>query len=172
MKFTLYIVMIACLALVSCSTADTRVDYDRSINFSKYKTFALYKQGLDSLKLNDLDKKRVINSLISNLEQKGLKLSEKQPDLLINVGYYTKERTTVSNAQSPSLWGYNPWMYPNNQSYNQYDEGTIIIDFVDRSTNQLVWEALGTGFDVSRIDKKEELIPNIVEKMLYKYPPN
>ncbi len=53
-------VMVSALALTACSPFQVRTDYAATANFNQYRT---YKLRIDDLKLNDLDKDRVLNEL-------------------------------------------------------------------------------------------------------------
>ena len=61
------------LGLTSCSPFQVKSDYAETANFNMYKT---YKLRVDDLKLNDLDKDRVLNELSKQLQTKGLGVGE------------------------------------------------------------------------------------------------
>ena len=44
------------LIITSCASVNVNTDYDKSTNFSDYKTYAYYKQGIDNVKISDFDK--------------------------------------------------------------------------------------------------------------------
>ncbi len=172
MKYVLSFAVL-CLFLVSCSSVSTNYDYDNTIDFSKYKTFSFYQKGLDSLKMNDLDKSRVTNSIIANLEAKGLTMVPKG-DLVVNITASNKERMSVYNrGYDPfGYGGYGRWGYGSGGTYSrQYTEGSLIIDLVDRQKNKLVWQSAATGINVDDLRRKDEMIPKTVDKMFYNYPP-
>ena len=74
------------LILASCGSVRVASDYDSEADFSKYKTFAFYKSGIDKVEISDIDKKRILKSIQSSLLNKGLTIDE-NPDVLINICY-------------------------------------------------------------------------------------
>ena len=59
---------LALLFLVaSCSSVRVSSDYDTATDFSKFKTFAFYKKGIDKVEISDLDKRRILKALESEL---------------------------------------------------------------------------------------------------------
>ena len=161
--------------LTSCSSVKVVSDYDTKVDFSTYKTFAFYKKGIDKASVSDLDKKRIMRAIENELIEKGFTKSE-NPDLLISI--FTKSREQV-NVTDNNLgygfgWGYNPWFFGStNLNINQYTEGTLFIDFIDKNKNELIWQGIGSGaMKMSNIDKKEERINEFVNKIILAYPPN
>jgi len=69
LKF-LSIVLLTSIVLVSCGTVRVASDYDSEADFSKYKTFAFYKSGIDKVEISDIDKKRILKSIQSSLLNK------------------------------------------------------------------------------------------------------
>ena len=168
--------ILLCLGiLTSCSSVKVVSDYDTKVDFSTYKTFAFYKKGIDKASVSDLDKKRIMRAIKNELIEKGFTKSE-NPDLLISI--FTKSREQV-NVTDNNLgygfgWGYNPWFFGStNLNINQYTEGTLFIDFIDKNKNELIWQGIGSGaMKLSNIDKKEERINEFVNKIILAYPPN
>ena len=168
--------ILLCLGiLTSCSSVKVVSDYDTKVDFSTYKTFAFYKKGIDKASVSDLDKKRIMRAIENELIEKGFTKSE-TPDLLISI--FTKSREQV-NVTDNNLgygfgWGYNPWFFGStNLNINQYTEGTLFIDFIDKNKNELIWQGIGSGaMKMSNIDKKEERINEFVNKIILAYPPN
>jgi hypothetical protein len=168
--------ILLCLGiLTSCSSVKVVSDYDTKVDFSTYKTFAFYKKGIDKASVSDLDKKRIMRAIENELIEKGFTKSE-NPDLLISI--FTKSREQV-NVTDNNLgygfgWGYNPWFFGStNLNINQYTEGTLFIDFIDKNKNELIWQGIGSGaMKMSNIDKKEERINEFVNKIILAYPPN
>jgi len=55
---------------------------------------------------------------------------------------------------------------------NQYTEGTLFIDFIDKEGNELVWQGIGSGaMKLKNTKKKEERINKFVNEILSEYPP-
>ena len=45
---------------LSCDSIRVSSDYNKDIDFSNLKTYAFSKQGVDKVKINDIDKKRIL----------------------------------------------------------------------------------------------------------------
>lgn len=164
--------LIVFVLAASCSSVSVAVDYDKEVNFENYKTFAFYKPGIDEVEISDLDKRRILRAIDRELTEKGMIKSD-NPDLLINI--FTEEQENVNIYQNNFGWGWGPgwgwgWGMPMTQ-VNRSVEGSLFIDFIDRSKNQLVWQGLGTGILSLDMKKKEERINEIVNKILNRYPP-
>ncbi len=172
--YNLFILL--CLGiLTSCSSVKVVSDYDTKVDFSTYKTFAFYKKGIDKASVSDLDKKRIMRAIENELIEKGFTKSE-NPDLLISIFTKSREQVNVTdnNFGYGFGWGYNPWFFGStNLNINQYTEGTLFIDFIDKNKNELIWQGIGSGaMKMSNIDKKEERINEFVNKIILAYPPN
>ncbi|AFL97875.1 DUF4136 domain-containing protein [Ornithobacterium rhinotracheale] len=178
-KYLSIIGMIMLLALTSCGTVSVSSDYDRNVNFQQFKTFAFHEKGLNNLKMNDLDKRRVVAAVQQNLEEKGLTManSENSADLIVNLVAKTQKHVNVDvdpwyNPWWAGLWGpygYNGyWGAPN---VRKYHDGTLIIDLVNRKNNTLVWQGMGEGLNLYKLSDKVERIPKAVNEILYFYPP-
>ncbi|MFY0603213.1 MAG: DUF4136 domain-containing protein [Flavobacteriaceae bacterium] len=173
LKFFTLIILIIC---ASCSSIRVTTDYDIKANFTSYKTFAFHKKGIDEAKISDLDKKRIMRAIETELLAKGFTKS-KNPDILVSI--FTKSRDRVNVTTNNNFgwgwgWGWNPWMWGgmNQTNVNQYTEGTLFIDFIDKQKKELVWQGVGSGMMKFRSrEKKEKRIKEFVKEIISKYPP-
>ena len=162
------------LFLASCSSVRVASDYDKNVEFTQYKTFAFHKNGIDKVEISDLDKKRILRAIESQMLAKGFTLSE-NPDLLIN--FFTKSREQVNVNQYNNGWGYgwgwgwNPYIYGGHTSVSRYTEGTLFIDLIDAKKKELVWQGEGEGVLTENSGDKEKRITEFVTKILAQYPP-
>ncbi len=176
MKKYIYFTVLTAISLlsISCASIRTSYDYDTQTSFSKYKTFAFYKKGIDKARISDLDKRRILRALEKELLAKGLKKS-KTPDLLISFFTKSKKRVNISN---PDYYGYmwSPWWFygANYHTYvSKYTEGTLFVDIIDASKKELVWQGVGAGALVTsgNPERKEQKIKEFVSEIMKKYPP-
>ena len=174
MKILKLLFLLCLVMLTSCSSVRVVTDYDTKVDFTSYKTFAFYKKGIDKASVSDLDKKRIMRALEAELVAKGFSKSA-NPDILVSIFTKSREQVNVSdnNIGIGWGWGYNPWFYGRtNININQYTEGTLFIDFIDKNTNELIWQGIGSGaMKMSNIEKKEERINEFVYKIISTYPP-
>ena len=164
---------IVSLIISSCSSIHVAADYDRSVNFSSYKSFSFFQEGIKKVKISDLDKRRILNAIENELISKGLKKSD-NPDLLVNI--ITKERKEVNiYNQNFGMWGWSWGMGPtfglNQTNISDSTNGTLFIDLIDNNKKELVWQGIGDGYLSTRMDRKNERIIEFVESILEKYPP-
>jgi hypothetical protein len=174
MKILKLLFLLCLVMLTSCSSVKVVSDYDTKVDFTSYKTFAFYKKGIDKASVSDLDKKRIMRAVEAELVAKGFSKSV-NPDILVSIFTKSREQVNVSdnNIGIGWGWGYNPWFYGRtNININQYTEGTLFIDFIDKKTNELIWQGIGSGaMKMSNIEKKEERINEFVYKIISTYPP-
>ncbi len=170
-KYLLLILASATLGLTSCSPFNVRSDYAETATFSNYRT---YKLRIDDLKLNDIDKDRVLNEVSRQLQTKGLSVSD-SPDLIINVKANHKK---IKDIQSRSPYGMYGWGGPfgwgvgmSRTWTSNHNEGALIIDLIDAKTNKLVWQGIGSGISVDSPRSKQKQIPQIVAEIMANYPP-
>ncbi|XLS28590.1 DUF4136 domain-containing protein [Flavobacteriaceae bacterium M23B6Z8] len=156
----------------SCVSVRVAADYDRKANFNEYKTFAFFKPGIDQAEISDLDKKRILRAIETELLAKGFTKSQ-DPDLLISIFTKEKERVDVYNNFGWGGWGWGPWWGwgGNFNTVSTRTEGVLYIDLIDAKDKELVWQGKGTGYLTDRVNKKEERINEFVKQILMKYPP-
>lgn len=167
------------LLLNSCSTVKVASDYDKDTEFNNYKTFAFFKPGIDKAKISDLDKRRILKAIETELLAKGLTKSN-NPDMLVSIFTKSSQRVDVYN----NSWGFNNWgwgglnrwgwgagNFGNNQ-VSTSTQGILFVDLIDAKKKELIWQGSGTGYLVTKnIDKKEARIKTFVSEMMTKYPP-
>ncbi|MCL6267807.1 DUF4136 domain-containing protein [Flagellimonas myxillae] len=186
MKNVKFLTLIALVAtfMVSCSSVRVVSDYDDKADFGTYQTYAFYKTGIDKAQISDLDKKRILKAIETEMTSRGFAKSQ-NPDVLISI--FTKERERVDVYNNNFGWGgrwggfYNPWVwgpgwgwgggFGNNVSTRT--EGSLYIDVIDANKKELVWQGRGVGTlnNTKNIEKKEERIREFVSHILKEYPP-
>ena len=158
--------------VASCSSVKVTSDYDTTTDFTKYKTFAFYKKGIDKVDISDLDKRRILKAVESEMLALGFSKSE-NPDLLVNI--FTKSRQKVDIYNNNIYYGWHPWYYgPNFGTHiSMHTEGTLFIDLIDANKKELAWQGIGSGAlnTSGNVNKKEERIKDFVAQIMAKYPP-
>lgn len=161
----------ATLGLTSCSAFNVRSDYAETASFSNYKT---YKLRIDDLKLNDIDKDRVLNEVSKQLQLKGLTVAD-NPDLIVNVKANHKKIRDINRSSPYGMYGWGGpfgWGVGMSRTWSSnYNEGALIVDLIEASTNKLVWQGIGSGISVDSPKAKQKQIPKIVSEIMADYPP-
>ena len=175
MKILKYAPILVVLLFSSCASITVNNDFDKKVDFTIFKTFAFYKTGIDKVEISDLDKRRILKAVETELLAKGFTKSE-NPDLLIN--FFTKSREQVDVNTFNNGWGYgwgfgwNPWMWRGNQTMvSRTTTGTLFIDLIDARKKELIWQGEGEGEIFKNQKNKEERISEFVKEILKQYPP-
>lgn len=176
-----FAIFIALIIMAACASSP-RIITNSAPDFSvaNYQTFA-YLQPLSSDRGNvrSLISTHLIEATTRELEMSGLKFSENNSDLLVNFMVSTRE--TIQSRPSSSVgvhhgrgrygtWGgYN--MSMSTTEIVQRTEGTIDIDIIDVSRNQLVWEgaAVGRVTDSTRKNLKET-VDRAIQDIFAEFP--
>ena len=163
------------LILSSCSSIKVFSDYDRNIDFSNYETFAYFKPEIDKVDISDLDKRRILKALDSEMNLKGLSKSE-TPDLLIGFTTKAKEQIYVNTGNNFGWgwgWGFNPWFWGNGgyNSVSTRTEGTLYVNIIDAATKQLIWQGKGRGGINEFMKNRDERISLFIHEIVENYPP-
>ena len=168
-----YFVLCTSLFLfASCSSVKVFSDHDSSIDFSKYSTFAFFKPEIDQVKISDLDKRRILKAIDTEMSAKGLSKSE-TPDLLIGFTTQAKEQIYINNQNNWGWgWRFNPWFWgPSYNSVSTRTEGTLFVNIIDATTKQLVWQGKGRGGIQENYKNRDERIALFVQSIVSNYPP-
>lgn len=173
---------------LSACTSAVNVEQRADVNFAKYRTFdfantEVKTSGDQNPLLNSpIAQDRIKQAIASELAKRGLREVEANPDIIVTTHTFVEraERTVYdtypgANYAYPYAVGYRGRFLPINYGYwytpsyysqprtEQYREGTLIIDFIDARTNNLVWRGsmadpvddparLGTEFSKSAKD--------------------
>ena len=169
------VLLLFAILLSSCNSVKVASDYDREANFNNYGTYAFFKPGIDKAEISDLDKKRILRAIETEMNKKGFTKSD-DPDLLVSIFTKTTENINIYNNNPYPYWGYgwgwNPWYWGSGfNTVNSTSEGTLYIDLIDSEGKELVWQGMGTAALAREVNKKQERINEIVAKIMEKYPP-
>jgi len=174
MRFGLKMLIPGALAVMvaGCSTLQIHTDYDPSVNFAAYQTFAL-KDGAKAK--NSLAQDRITKALVQTLEGKGLKRVNGEADVKVYLHFVLgKDVRLYSYGYGMGGWYGGRWGGGyNTTDVQQIPTGTIVIDLVDGKENRLVWR--GTAKDqLSRNDTPEEKAvraKDATDKLFEGFPP-
>ncbi len=157
-------------------------DYDKSVDFSQYKTYYFMGWEKESEKLlNDFDKRRIRDAFTAELTARGMtEGAEGNADLGIT-GFIVIENKTSTTAYTtytggygyrPARWGWGAGMGSSMTTYSEddYTEGTLVVDMYDNSSKNLVWQGVMVSTVEMKSEKREKTIPKKVKKMMKKYP--
>ncbi|MFQ5602982.1 MAG: DUF4136 domain-containing protein [bacterium] len=159
-------------SLMSCSPVSVRTDYDREVNFTKYKTFKWMpnpkKRDRKSVPKGSLLDRRIRRAVERELEAHGFVVKESgKTDAVLAYHIGVQHKVDVNTTG----YGYGRWGYRGRSVHvHRYKEGTIVLDIVDPEMKQLIWRGAAVGV-IKRMDASEEKINEAIQKVLEKYPP-
>ena len=161
---------------VSCASIyDVKYDYDQQANFADLKTFD-WMTVPEKANIDSLDVDRVKKAVSAELQAKGLMMNSNNPDFLIAEHLGSKDKVQITN------WGYDygprrgyrgGYWGPGGTTAYQYEEGSLILDFVDAKSKKMIWRGVAKA-DINNVDtpeKKEKLINEAVQEILKNFPP-
>ncbi|WP_203258067.1 DUF4136 domain-containing protein [Hyunsoonleella ulvae] len=157
---------------LSCAPIYVNYDYDKAVDFSKYKTYQYF--GDMETGLSELDTKRLLDAIDAKLKASGFTISE-TPDFLIDIKseeFRNVQRETVGvgvGGGGGNVGGGISIGLPIGQSKMTRQ---LTFDFVDATNKQLFWQANSESSYNPRATpiKREEQFAAIVEKVFKKYP--
>jgi hypothetical protein len=157
-------------------------EYDKSTDFTPYKTYSFYGWAKESDKIiNDIDKKNLEDAVANELAKRGISYLESGGDLTVSL-FIQFDRQRGVNAytdyygRGPYGYGYGPgwgWGYGYTTTrYQEYDYvvGTLVIDIFDHQQKKLIWQGVGTKTVDEKPNNREYGINKAVRGIMSKYP--
>ena len=164
------------LFVMSCATVSVSFDYDRSVDFTEFKTYKWVTKNLpgDALNQNPFLKKAIISAVNDQLQAKGYIMKESgDTDFAVAIHGQIQQKTQVTNYND--FGWYNPWWgpYGGNIDVSTYDEGTLVIDIIDIKEKELAWRGLATSIvtGYKNDEKGQKMVQENVAKVMVNFPP-
>jgi hypothetical protein len=158
------------LMIAGCTGIRISTDFDKQVDFSKYKTFNFSKE-VNKLTLNDLNRRRLKDAITREMVAKGYQIST-TPDLLVSA-FVVGQAVYSANANSNYFGGmyYGGWGSSNTYvDVNKSIEGTLFIDLIDVQEKKMVWEGIAEGLVNPRTKTREETINSVVGNIFKNFP--
>ena len=142
-----------------------KVDSNPSAPFATYKTYA-WTTGTAAP--NPLADQRLHASVDRRLEARGLTETTASPDLVVTTHVKTQERQELI----PTGFAYGPWWGGlGGGAYVETSvEGTLILDFYDAKTKQMVWRGVATATASDKPTKNAEKMSKALDKLFERFP--
>ncbi|WP_020532602.1 DUF4136 domain-containing protein [Flexithrix dorotheae] len=171
------------LLIANFSFGQVTSDYDKNVDFTKYKTYKFEGWEKDSDKiLNDFDKTRILEAFKNELSSRGLNKAENDEDADVGITLFlvvddktsTSAYTTYNGGMGygAGRWGWGMGMGSSTTTYSEddYKEGTMVVDFYDIESKELVWQGVMQTVVQEKPEKREKTIPKKVAKLMKAYP--
>ncbi len=173
-----------CLFLTGMLQAQVKSDYDKTIDFTKYKTYSFAGWQNDSDKLiNDLDKTRILDAFKAEFDARNMTLVEDNADAVVTLFLVIDNKTSTTaytNYMGGMGMGYGyGWgmgmgagMGTSTTTYseNDYEVGTLVVDVYDAGTKKLAWQGVLQKTINEKASKREKTIPKNAAKIMKQYP--
>ncbi len=171
------------LSITGCASGPTIIANSApDFNISDHQTFSFMRPlSTDRGNVRTLTSTHLINATTRELELAGLRRVDGNADLMIN--FVVSSRETISSRSTPSTGmslhhgrgRYGTWsgysMSMSTTEVVQRTEGTVAVDIVDASRNQLVWEGAATARVTDSMRQNlEQTLSNAVADMFMQFP--
>ena len=190
-----FIIPLALIFLVSCNPWKYVAEYNHEADFNTYKTFGLLNWDPQNDKvISPETKKNILMALKAELESRGYTYQKNNADLQVSVFAIAKEGTSYSAYMDhySSLgygsvavgvgvgsggvgvgvgvggYGLMPY-YPYNYVKHDYNEGTVVIDLLDRDKKIVVWQGVARG-RISDGKGSEGSVTQSIRKLFSDFP--
>ena len=190
MKTILNAVAVATILIATPGLAGPKAsaNADSSVDLRQFQTFGWANPiGTDQNGYQSILSQNLKASTQRQLEARGLRYDEANPQLLVNFNARLDDKMKVSTVPTPTMamgvgygrgyYGYRGGMYGTYPMYqdqttvSQYKEGTLNIDIVDVSRKQLVWEAVITDtITQKKRDNLQKTVDDYMKAAFKKFP--
>jgi hypothetical protein len=169
---------VAALLMAGCESGpDVRADYDKSADFSKYRTYNFL---TDSGTAKSLALQTLQNSAKREMEKRGYTMAQ-NPDLLIHFQGKVEEKTDIESTPAPMYgpgFGYRGWYGApyggwgtSEVTTRRYNVGTLVMDIVDPAKQQVVYQGGISGVITKEMrDNRNATIDGAVVQLFARYP--
>ena len=163
--WTSIVALIGLMTTAAIFAQKVKVDSNPSAPFATYKTYAWVTGTTAPNPLND---QRLHASVDQRLAARGLAQNAASPDLVVTTHVTTQEHQELV----PTGFAYGPWWggYGAGAYVDISTEGTLILDFYDARTKQMVWRGVATATASEKPTKNMEKMNKALDKMFEKFP--
>lgn len=166
--FRTFILLSLMLIFVSTFGINVKTDYDKSVDLNRLRTFTFKDQRRPDgnlLQGNTLVDNRIRDALRRDLEARGFRYEPNgQTDFV--VAYYARQ-TEKADVEPLGYgmphrwrWGWGPAVWT-----RYYTQGSLVVDFIDPSSNQLIWRGRATD-TVKGLDQSEKEISKGADRLI------
>ena len=170
------IVLLSGTAMAGCASLTVSSHLERGINFAEYVTYDWGRR--DSLPVGDprLDNNEFFRDYVEGAIEKRLsakgfeRATSGESDLLIH--YHATVAQKLDVREADLSYGY---CYDEDCAgrVSEFEQGTLVVDIVDRRTNKLIWRGWAQDTMTGVIDHQERLerqVDEAVMKMIQLLP--
>lgn len=170
------LVVVSFMLLTGCGTAAVQVtaEHDPAVDFSKYKTFAWHPQGMTSIGI-PAQRAAAAQTIIREVVEQDLSRAGYKHATYGTPDFYIVSTIGAVNLTKVRKWGTAEGGFTQTASQvpmqsEQMREGSIVVDFIDNKTSQLLWRGMAHG----AVNPEANMRPQVegpVRTMMGKFPP-
>jgi Domain of unknown function (DUF4136) len=176
--------VLAAASLAGCSTVSVRATPAPGANLTQLHTFALMLPQRSDSRAAEYARspagQTVREQLKGDLTAKGYTLAQNgvQPDFLVAVRSRQEQRTEIEDlGYAGPYWGWDwgwgmGWGWPADTVVRHYTEGTLIVDFVDPRTREVLWRGTASGIVDHPDNPSLKQVSKAVDKLMTRLPPS
>jgi hypothetical protein len=160
---------IAVLAATSSFAQQVKTDYDRSADFSRYKTYSWEKvQTQDPLWVD-----RIEEAVNTQLAAKGWTQVPSGGDISIVAIEMTKNQQRLDTFYNGfgGGWRWGGGFGDATTTVDNYKVGTLVVDLFDASSKKIIWRGSSSDTLSDKSDKNIKNLDKGVQKMFDHFPP-
>lgn len=177
-------------ALAGCAvTPDIRTDSAPGVDLRDFQTFSFYSPlSTDRAGFHSLVSQQLMFSTRREMEVRGFQFTPNpaEADILINFHTHLAEQIRIRSVPDPwtgpSYWhhrrgfydpwrGHSRWPSHNRLDVDQFTEGRLSVDMVDRRLNMLVWEGVASQRLTQRtLNELGPALDDAIHEMFARFP--
>ncbi len=171
--------LVAGFTLAACSSSlSVNTDYNPGTDFSAYQTFSWMPERTllvaQTTPVSPLLEGRLLRATRAELSSKGMRFvaDAEQADVVVSFMLGARDKLHVQSypATYRGNWAWGAPYYQNVDVRN-YTEGTLSIDIFEVQRHQPVWHGWATKTITNRDRGSDQVINDIVKKILEEFPP-
>ena len=156
----------AVLAAACASSIRVRTDYDRDVDFKKYRTFA-FREGNSSG--NPVMDQRIKSDIVAAMKARGMdEVRPENADAIVVAHAATRTRRTYDTFYEGWGWRYR-WSRPT-VVINEFEVGSIVVDVFDQQSKNAVWHGYATRVLHEDPEKDADQTDRAVTQIFREYP--
>jgi hypothetical protein len=172
---SLCVAAFAALVLGACETGPSIRSFEhQEFDLSSYRTYGFHESAAAAAR-GDRVPEFIRAAIDREMRSRGYQPAGDAPDLLVNFHLQTEDKDTVSTSPASYFgwrggyhWAANP---VRDDAISTYTAGTLNIDVIDRSRNELVWEGVAVGVvKEESLKNPEPAIDAVVAQIFQRYP--
>ncbi len=162
--------LISLMVLLTCSIALAKVtvDWDKTADFTKYKTYAW---GKGTPASNQLMNDRIVAAIDSQLAAKGFQKVDDPASADMVVLYHAAMSEETQLNTTDMGWGARWGGGMSTTTVDKIPQGQLVVDIGDAKTKKVLWMGKASETLSDKPEKNTEKVNNAVKDLFKKFPP-